>query len=198
MSAVKIILGIAGAGLLYEWYTGGLSTLLGGAGTSTETPPVTTTPAGTVPAPTTTPPTTTATPPATSQLAQQAAAGALLGISQWNWYARLADPVARIIIGPTSAGSALINYNQYVALFKETGVLTSLTGLGRIIDLASLFQGVTPGSGFGEREFSALGSIVDDSMNSAGYIDESPFVAAATSTGNDSTNVSDFILASRG
>jgi hypothetical protein len=76
-----------------------------------------------------------------------------------------------------------------------------------IIDLKKLFSGVPAGKGFGAREFNAplsvgvggLGEIVNDSLMSAGYIDEGPLIEAASFGGSQSDpTTQDFYLAVEG
>lgn len=182
----KLGLAAGAAWLGYEYLTGGSIFAPAATTTTTTATPDTTSvaPAGT-------------TSTAVSQLQAQANAGAMLTVSQWNWYARQDDPTASIIVGPGSSATANtvgnnpISYATYVSLFS-TGVQTSLTGLGNlgmIIDLQSIFSGKTDPTGFGDEEFRAgLGMLEDEPANSAAYVDIQPILDAAGLDGSlDST-----------
>lgn len=185
-----ILLAVAGF-LGYEWLVNVSATA---ASSSTGTTPVT-----------------SQTATQTTALQAQVASGALLSISQWNYYNNLSNPGATIILGPTSYGDSPITYAQYQSAFQQSGVDLGpqpLGGLGLIIDLQKMFAGVPMGQGFGAREFKAplgyqlgygMGVIEDDALMSAGYIDENPFNEAAAFGGSQSdSTTADFYLAVEG
>lgn len=203
MSALKVVLGLGGAALLYEWYTGGLSSLLGTSA------PVVSTVVST---------TTTTSGYSDSQL--------LAGINSILWDAVLtpADQLTRIqpqIMGiyanvpinpntvlaymtgvggaGTTVGQVVNGYTWNGTTWNGTGA--GLLGLGMIINLPNIFSNLPVGLGFGEQEFSALGGlgIIEDYAGaSAAYIDEGPFNEAAGFNGSNDGSVSDFLLAANG
>lgn len=205
MSAAKIALGLGGAFLLYEWYTGGLSSLLGGAstvpapattapiGTGTATVPVTATPASPAPYVVSNP----FVKPTAAQLVAQAGGVNQLNYFQWNYYYAQLTGHPTLWTTVTQDGVTLMTADQYLAMLNNAGV-SGLGGLGMIIDLQSMFAGMTPGSGFGVEEFNGLGIIEDNPNNSAAYIDEGPFVEASGVNGSNDGSVSDFLLAASG
>lgn len=197
MSALKIALGLGGAALLYEWYTGGLSSILGTSSIAS---------------------TATTSGYSDSQL--------LTGINniQWNPSLIPSDQLTRIQpqimsmyanvpINPntvlaymtgvggvgTTVGQVVNGYTWNGTTWNGTGA--GLLGLGMIINLPNIFSNLPVGSGFGEQEFSALGGlgIIEDYAGaSAAYIDEGPFNEAAGFNGSNDGSVSDFLLAANG
>jgi hypothetical protein len=104
-------------------------------------------------------------------------------------------------------GSTIMDASTFLGYLGNMGLSGLRGGLGMIVDLQKLFAGVKPGTGFGAREFSAgpqygltgLGTIVDDSLMSAGYIDENVLNEAAAFGGSESDpTTQDFYLAVEG
>lgn len=194
MSAVKAILGIGAAYLLYEWYVGAFNSP---AATSV----VSTTSGIPVSVPTVLP---SNVPvygmPNAAQLVNAAGSNAQ-NIYQWNyWYYQLTGRGSNFDIAPgwPVDGSTVVDAQTYLGYLQGLG----LSGLGHIINLTKLFKGVPVGSDFGLSEFSSvsgLKGIVDDAMNSAAYIDEGPMNEAAAFNGSQSDlTTADFYLAAEG
>lgn len=179
-----------GGYFLYEWLFG----------TTTTTVAATTTPSSnTVAVPVTTVPAPTAVYPLPSASALQAVAGAantMLNFYQWNYY--YSQLTGRPTTWPINTNTTtLMTVNAYLSILGANGV----SGLGEIINLTDLFQGVAPGTGVGTREFTALGNLralVDDPNNSAAYIDEDNFNLAAAFGGSQDSTTTDFYLAAEG
>lgn len=210
MSALKVGL-IAGAGLLvYEYFTGGLSSLVGGASTPVSSTPVNTVPGATV----------SVTPKySDTDLLHQ------LNVLPWNNTDYPQDQLTRIglqiplnyslkdpnsgimpgtvlafltgVGGAGTVGEIRNGYKWNGTWWAWNGGISGL-GLGMIINLQSMFAGHVPASGFGEEEFSGLGEIVDDANNSAGYIDVGPMQEAAMFNGSKDSSTDDFYLAAMG
>lgn len=144
-----------------------------------------------------------------------ATSNGLANISDWNYfYVQATGVVPTTLPGGDAYGltdATNITASAYLGLLASKG-LAGLNGkgMGMIVDLKSLFANVTPGTGFGAREFvsvanpgkklsTGLGQIVDDALMSAGYIDENPFNEAAAFNGSQATpQVADFYAAVSG
>lgn len=206
MSAIKAVLGIGAAYLLYEWYTGAFNA------------PVATVANNGIPSSNTTvaaPPNVSQTQVATilpSNIAsygmptvaqlQNAAGAQVQNIYQWNyWYNTLTGRGTGFnsVTFPVD-GSTMVDAPTYLSYLKGLG-LSGLGNFGHIINLEKLFAGVPVDSGFGGREFTALSGfkgIVDDALMSAAYIDEGPMFDAAQATTGDDPTTQDFFLAAQG
>lgn len=141
-----------------------------------------------------------------SQIAQFAANNSLMTVSQWNYYANQTNPgKVPIILGGVGDNNVPVTYAQYQGYFGSPGAIVGVqpgvSGLGAIVNLVNMFKGTKLGSGFGEEEFlsNGLGTLVDDALMSAGYIDEGPMVEAASWNGSASDlSTADFYLAAEG
>lgn len=141
-----------------------------------------------------------------NQIAQFAGNNSLMTVSQWNYYANQTNPgKVPIILGGVNDNNQPVSYAQYQAYFAAPGAIVGVqpgvSGLGAIVNLVNMFKGAKVGSGFGEQEFlnQGLGTLVDDALMSAGYIDEGPFTEAASWNGSASdTSTNDFYLAASG
>ncbi len=185
MEAWKIgLIGVAGFGL-YEYLSGGLSSLFGGA--TTTSVPASSTPIPTAPV---VPPSNPM--PSSAQLI--AAAGATTqNIYQWNyWYEKLTGRGSsfNLVTFPVDGGTS-VTADTYLSYLQGLG----LSGLGTIIDLTDYLG---QGDGFGTDEFTSLGMLEDEPMNSAAYIDENVFNEAAGINGGNDGTVTDFLLAASG
>ena len=209
MSALKYVLGISGAALLYEWYTGGLSKFIN------STPVIA--PNGSAQLPSSNVPGTSGSgtqplnlPSSASLIAAASADGytpvnqAAFNVYQWNYYYSkvTGKDNSQLFIGSSSVSGTSVPGSADTYLSWLGNWSSGLKGLGMIISLGPLYFGDELGSGFGEKEFSALSgleAIVDDSTNNAAYIDEGPFNEAAMNNGSCADgNVNDFLLAASG
>lgn len=192
MNILKLLgLGLGGY-LLYEYWTGASSSVASTVAASGSIP------ASSVPI------------ISAAQLTQAAAANHdpnTLTIWQWNYYYQnltgrsTANIDPNVLIGSTTG---TVDAATYLSLIQSAG----LGGLGMILDLQKVFAGVpVEQGGFGDQEFTAagmagfragLGVIVSDPNNSAGYIDEPPFLEAAAFGGSQDSTTTDFYLAVQG
>lgn len=194
-----------GAYLLYEWYTGGFTGISMPAtdGSSTVAVPVSVAP--------NMPVRTALSNVSLTSLANAAQAAGYASVvsgnivaqnltsSQWGYLVNklsgLPVPDLQNYLPSGSDGSQTYPISVYYSALMQWGNNNGLSGgLGAIIDLANLFKGVRLGSGFGAREF-GLGDLVSDPMMSAAYIDQGPFLEAATFNGSKDGTTDAFLLA---